>query len=748
MEASEIERSGARRAPPALIVTKSRVPMQRAGLVRRNELIKRLSNVRDRQVTLVQAPAGYGKSTVLVEWARADPVRRFGWVTLEKTENDPVLLWQYMVYALRAIVPGFADGAWRLLHRPQPDLEAAITHVLNGLFDVPGRLVLILDDYQVITNQQCHDSMQYFINHLPTSMHVALGTRTRPPLSLSKLEASGTLLVVDSTALRFTLEETKSALDIAGRRLNSEEIARVHERTEGWPAGVYLSAIANDPPSAEGDVTGGTRAVHKYLREQMLDRISDEKRTILAKWSILQGFNGSLCDRVADRNDSATHLEQLSETNMLLIPLDADGDWYRFHDLLNDVLRREFARLPVEQQRIAHQRAMEWWLENGDAPRAIHHAIEAHNHERAAELFCTNWYEYMLSGWLGTLREWIDRFPDEMMLKYPPILVASAWIAAFSGDVTRTHRFAAAADTASFDRPMLDGSTSYDSAVAMLRAGLGLHGMEDANQHAEFAYRLEPPGSPWRPTAAAMAGVSRFGLGRYEDARIALAEAAQTPTGELGLATYARGQLALLDMTEGNWDEGSRQADLACAQIEESNLGNLLSSGAARVAAAAAAAHVGNNGLASQWLRSLAPIQKVLSDAIPFDAFQIHLIAAETYLLLGNYRAASVHARTAASRLEVFGDAGIFEERLTQVQRALRSEGATVDAQGTEPGPLTDRELQILAMLQSDLSLRDIASELFLSRNTVKTHVASAYRKLDVTSRTAAIERARQLGLI
>ena len=730
------------------MVAKARVPVQRTRLVRRDELIQQLGDPRDRQVTLIQAPAGYGKSTVLMEWAKADPVRRFGWLTLEETENDPVLLWQYMLFALRTLVPGFADGAWGLLHRPQPDLEVAITHVLNGLLDAPGRLVLILDDYQVITNQQCHDSMQHFINHLPTSTHVALGTRTRPPLSLSKLEASGTLLVVDSTALRFTLEETKTALNIAGRRLNSEEIARVHERTEGWPAGVYLSAIADDPPSAERDVTGGASAVHKYLREQMLDRISDEERTILAKWSILQGLNGSLCDHVTGRNDSATHLEQLSETNMLLISLDANRDWYRFHDLLRDDLRREFARHSAEKQRIAHRRAMEWWLDNGDAPRAIHHALEAGAHERAGELFCSHWFEYMLNGWLETLREWIDRFPDEAMLDYPPILVASAWVAAFSGDVKATHRFATAAREASFDRPMVDGSTSYDTAVAILRAGLGLEGMADASEHAELAYRLEPPGSPWRPTAAAMAGVTRFGLGRYDDARIALAEAAQTPTGELGLGTYARGQLALLEMSEDNWEQGSRQAELACAQIEESNLGNLLSSGAACVAAAAAAAHVGNNGLASQWLRSLAPIQKVLSDAIPFDAFQIHLIAAETYLLLGNHRAASVHARTAASRLEVFGDAGIFGERLTQVQRALRSEGATVDAQGTEPSPLTDRELQILAMLQSDLSLRDIASELFVSRNTVKTHVASAYRKLDVTSRTAAIARADQLNLI
>lgn len=732
---------------PPLVVVKTRVPVQREGLVRRTELITRLADQDDRQVTLVQAPTGYGKSTVLMQWVKADPLRRFGWLSLEQSDNDPVVLWRYVLLALRALVPGLADRAWVLLHQRDPDLEVVITHVLNSLLDVPGRLVLVLDDYHVITNRQCHDSMQYFIDHLPSSMQVALGTRTRPPLSLSKLKAEGLILTIDSTKLQFNLEETKSALEGVSGHLRPEAVARVHRTSEGWPAGVYLVAIANAPHAASGDVSEvGT--VHRYLMEQMLDQLPESDRALLAEWSILRHLNASLCDRVTDRTDSATHLEQLSEANMLLMPIDANADWYRFHDLLRDALRREFTRHPPEQQRVAHLRAMEWWLENGGEPRAIHHAIEAGDHERAAELVCTNWLEYMLSGLLQTLREWIDRFPTEAMLDYPPILVASAWITAFSGDAKATRRFAAAARATSFDLPMPDGSTSYTSAVAILRAGLGLDGMRDANKHAEVAYRLEPPGGPWRQLAAALVGVTRFGLGRYEDARVALTEAARMSMGPDGTAAYARGQLALLEMSESNWGEGSRQADIACAQIEESNLQNLLSSGAAQVAAAAAAAHSGNRGSALQRLGSLASIQKSLSDSIPFDAFQINLIAAETYLLLGDHRAASVHARTASSRLDAFGDAGIFEERLVEVQKALAPDGASVDAPESELEPLTDRELQIIAMLQSDLSLREIGSELYISRNTAKSHVANVYRKLGVTSRTAAIARARQLDLV
>jgi LuxR family maltose regulon positive regulatory protein len=748
MSAPHGDTNETRRAVPPLVVAKTTAPLQRADLVRRDKLIRLLSDEHDRRVSLVHAPAGYGKTSVLLQWAKADPVRRFGWLTLEKADNDPALFWRYLILALRALVPGFADRAWGLLHRPQPDLDVVITHVLNSLIDVTGRLVVVLDDYHVITNQQCHDSMQYFIDHLPRSAHVVLGTRARPPLSLSKLETGGMLLVVDSTALKFTLEETRKALDGADRRLSPAEVARVHDATEGWPAGVYLTAIAHDPHSVDGAPSGRVGAVHSYLTEQMIGGFSGDERSVLATWSILRHLNGSLCDRVADREASATRLEQLSKTNLLLMPLDANGDWYRFHDLLRDALRREFARRPAEEQRVAHLQAMEWWLEEGDIAQAIHHAMEADDHERAADLICANWLEYMLGGWLETLGGWINRIPIDAMFAYPPILVASAWIAAFSGDVKATHRFAAAARGASFDGPMPDRSASYASAVAILRAGLGHDGMEDASEHAELAYRVEPPGSPWRQLAAALAGVNRFGLERFEDARIALAEAAQTPTGEDGTATYARGQLALLEMYEGNWEEGSRHADLACAQIEASNLANLLSSGAAQVAAAAAASHVGNHGLAAQRLRALAPIQRVLSDAIPFDAFQINLVAAETYLLLGDYRAASIHARTASSRLETFGDAGIFEKRLAEVQTVLSSEGQTVGPREDELEPLTDRELQILALLQSDLSVREIGSELFVSRNTAKSHVASVYRKLGVTSRTAAVEQARHLELI
>jgi LuxR family maltose regulon positive regulatory protein len=725
-------------------LTKARAPIRRPGLVRRNHLIERLSDTEDRLVTLVDAPAGYGKSTVLMQWAAADPIRRFGWVTLEKTDNDPVELWRYILLGLRTLAPGWSDRAWRLLWRPQVDLQSVISETVNELLDVAGRLVVVLDDYHLITNPDCHDAIQYFIDHLPHTTQVAFGTRNRPPLTLTGLDARGLVLELDRADLQFTLDETRHAIELAHGGLLPGQAVRIHEVTEGWPVGVYLS-VKSSAPAASVGTSGAKVEVRRYLEEQVLDQLASDHRDVLARWSILGRLTGELCDRVTGRRDGAQLLRQLAETNQLVVPLDPEQRWYRLHDLLRDALRGEFEQQPPDERSTAHRCAADWWLEQGESAEAIRHAIDAADYGRAGELIGARWFEYLVTGRLETLRHWFGRFPDDALFAYPPLVVGGAWIAAFSGDVDGTNRFPAAAQRASYDRPMPDGSVSYESAVAILYAGLGQNGMTDANEHAEVGYALEPPDSPWRALAAALAGLTRFGLGRFDDARPALTEAAGVSMEAGGPAIYARGQLALLEMAEGNWIKAERHADLACAAIEELEVGDLLSSGAAQVAAAAVAAHHGQEGLARRRLHALSRVQASLSDAIPFDAFQIHLVAAEAYLAIGDHRSAAVHANTASARLEAFGDAGIFEPRMAAVRGALAKRG---DGGDQQVEPLTDRELQVLELLPADLTLRDIGRELFVSRNTAKTHLSSVYRKLGVTSRSAAIAKAQELELI
>ena len=728
---------------PTLVLTKTKVPPTRARLIRRTRLIDQLSDKESRQVTLVQAPAGYGKSTLLMQWAETDPIRRFGWVTLEKTENDPVLLWRYLLFALQALAPGVADRAHALLELPQPDLEAVASEAINGLVDIPGRLVLVLDDYHVITSKTCHESIQYFVDHLPTTCQIAFGTRTRPPLQLSKLASHGLVLELHATDMEFTFEETKVVLGRSAGGRSVEDVARIHDDTEGWPVGVYLSS--KDNGSAEGQTSGGQQAIRTYLMEEMLDQLPVEERAALVDWSILPRFNGALADSVSGRTDSAVRLEQLAETNLLLITLDDDNDdWYRFHDLLRDQLRHEFDQRPREDRLAKQQRAMDFWLEKGDYGEVIHHALESGQYRQAAELIAAIWFPYMVTGHLETLVHWLDRIPWNSAIEYPPLLVAAAWVFSFTGDVEKTRQYGAAVSEASYDGEMLDGSFSYESAAAILRASLGHYGLEDANRHAEFAYATEPLESPWRPLAAALTGVTRLGLGRLDEAAEALAEGARGPRTPDGVAVYAKGQLGLLAIVQNDWDEASRHATAACEMIEELRIGNMIPSAAAQIAAAAAAAHEGRAGLAQQRLQMFARVLPSLSDAIPFDAFQLHLFAAETNLELGNLSAAAVHAREASDRLETFGDGGIFGSRLETVRLALEGHADESD----DSAELTERELQILALLGTDLSLREIGEQLYVSRNTAKTHLSNVYRKLGVSDRSSAVARGQQLGLI
>ena len=729
-----------------LVLTKTRVPSHRIDFVRRTHLIDRVSEAHDRSVTLVNAPAGYGKSTLLLQWAEADPNRRFAWVTLENTENDPITLWRYILFALRSVIPGLSDTAWRLLSRPDPDLTPVINEVINGLIDVPGRLVLVLDDFHMITNPECHTSVQYLVDHMPPSFQVALGTRQRPPLTLSALEADGLVLEIRRSDLRFTLEETVRAIALTSHELPAEQSATVHEDMDGWPVGVYLSTRGRVAASRPGiSSSSSADALYRYLEEQILDELTIGDRHVLTQWSILRRLTGDLCDHITGESNGTETLVRMAETNQLVIPLDEERHWYRFHDLLQDTLLREFQKQPSKDRSAAHLRAMEWWLLHGEIQEAIVHAIDAADFDRAGELICMNWFDFFTSGRRETLLQWLHRFPDRAFEAYPPLLITAGWIAAFGGDVDTTRRYAAEARRASFDRPMPDGTASYESALAILSAALGHTGMLDANTHAEIAYDLEPPESPFRDLACALAGVTRFGLGEFDRARIALTEAASLPTSAATI--YAAGELALLELHTGNVNEARRHANTACALIDKLQVGHVLSSGAAQAAFAMIAAHDGKQALALQQLRGLSSVMASLSDAIPFDAFQIHLVAAETYLELGADDAAAVHAEVASSRLSSFGDAGVFEPRMAAVLAEMEDRSAAVES-AARPTGLTERELQVIALLATDLSLREIGDELFVSRNTAKTHLTNAYRKLGVTNRTAAVTRARELELL
>ncbi|MEA3511818.1 MAG: helix-turn-helix transcriptional regulator, partial [Actinomycetota bacterium] len=362
---------------PALLTTKTRVPLLRRGLVRRKDLIQRLSRERDHALTIVRAPAGYGKSTLLQQWA-LDDARLFAWVQLDPSDNDPVLFWRYVLAALRVQVPGLAESAWRRLASPAPDLDAAITDLLNELLDGPEELVLVLDDYHVIDNPECHRTITFFIDHVAQNTQVVLATRGRLPFSVSRLIARGSVTEIRRRDLEFTPVETAAAVRLRAPAASDETVSRIRERTEGWPVGVYLATwnLDTDASVAIGESEAAT-VTQRYLIDEMLSHLDDEDRAFVRETSILERLSGNLCDHVTGRTDSSEILARLESANLLLIPLDDVGHWYRYHHLLQEILRADLRDDSCTDESMLHIRASDWFLRHDDASLAIHHAIES-----------------------------------------------------------------------------------------------------------------------------------------------------------------------------------------------------------------------------------------------------------------------------------------------------------------------------------------------------------------------------------
>lgn len=684
-----------------------------------------------------------------MQWAYADATRGFGWVGLDGSENDPVVLWRYVLLSLRNLLPGLAEDAWAWLHDSTPDINEVLARLLNDLSEVPGRVVVVLDDYHLIENPECHEAVQHFIAHMPGSIELAFGTRIAPPLTLSNLQAHGLLTEIGPADLRLTREESRQVVKLTDGSVSVEDATSLHRGAEGWATGVYLGSICR---SSDSDRNIGDHAdtfcVRRYLAEEMLAPLPRSDLDFLTKTSILRRMVGPLCDVVTGCTDSSSRLASLAESNLLLARVD-DGEWYRYHRLLSDALQVNFGRLaPTDRERL-HRRAGQWWLERGEIDEAVHHAVAAGDYLTAVDLMGANWYEYVFTGRLETVRRWLGAVPSNVMFGQPTLIIAAAWVAALCGDSAEARRLTYAASRAAYEEPMLDGIASFESSIAMLEATLGFDGVSDARDHAETAYRLEPQGSAWRPVAAARVGMLRAACGDEAGARIALDEAVRARLGPEGTASYALGLLALFAESQGRWEEGSRYADRACEIIERLGIEDLPTSGAAYAAAASAAVHNGQCGVARKRLRFLAAAELRLADAIPTDAFQIHLVVSETYLALGDHRSAAVHAGVSAALLAAMGDGGVLEHRLEAVFAEL-DRRSPVDADTPVDGSacLTPRELEILGLLPTTLSLREIGSELYVSRNTVKTHVSRIYRKLEVASRSAAVVRATELELV
>ena len=429
-------------AASPLLGTKLYIPKWRAGLVSRPRLIERLNQGTERKLTLVSAPAGFGKTTLLAEWVAATPAskRPAAWVSLDQSDNDPALFWAYFIAALQTVRSGLGESTLSLLHSPQPPpIESVLTTLINEINAIQDDFILVLDDYHVIDAQPVHGAVTFLVDHLPPQMNLVIASRSDPPLPLARLRGRGELAELRASDLRFTPDEAAAFLnDAMGADLSVDDVAALETRTEGWIAGLHLAALSmqgrKDVPGFISAFAGDDRYIVDYLVEEVLQRQPERVRSFLLETSILDRLSGPLCDAVTDQEGSKGMLEALERANLFVVPLDNKRQWYRYHHLFADVLRAHSMEEQPDRVPTLHRRAAAWFEENGVAAGAIEQARAAGDHETVARLLAANYEEFERIGQHASISSWSASLPEEMVRKRPRLALIHAAGALASGD--------------------------------------------------------------------------------------------------------------------------------------------------------------------------------------------------------------------------------------------------------------------------------------------------------------------------
>ena len=482
--------------PNTVVKAKLRAPLPRPEQLNRPSLLEILEDVNGRQLTLVSAPAGYGKTTLLTQWYRAQEASsHFAWVSLDAQDNDPVRLWRHIVEAVRQVVPEIDFGADTLASigaSGQDVAETILTKLVNELAELDGRTVVVLDDYQVLTEEVGHQLVAYFLEHLPENAHLGLASRSDPPLPLGRLRTTGEMNEVRTEQLAFSEEEAASLLnEKMGLRVGPDDLSVLVQRTEGWPAGLYLAALSlqnrEDKHAFVESFGGKDRYVVDLLGEEVMAKLSEEEQEFLLKTSILTRMSGSICDAVVGGEGSSKLLRELSRRNLFVAPLDEQGEWYRCHQLFSEFLLYELKSSRPELVPVLHGRASAWLEGEGYFDNAFRQAIAAKDYGRADLLVARHWYGYVLAGQMGTVGRWLEALPEGLARHDGALLLVRAWFCALSGRVAEAERLLMLAEGLPNEGPLPDGTASVEAGINTIRGVFGMGGIRSTLEAARRA---------------------------------------------------------------------------------------------------------------------------------------------------------------------------------------------------------------------------------------------------------------------
>jgi LuxR family maltose regulon positive regulatory protein len=481
------------------------------------------------RLTLVFAPAGYGKTTLVRDWVETlrDKGLSAAWVSLDERDNEPTRFWTYVATALEAITPGISDTVVSTLGGLlQVPIESVLTSLINGLASLDSDFVLVLDDLHLVSSQSTLDGLAFLVDNMPPRMHVVAATREWPQIPTSRWRAGGQLVELGAPELRFSADETGHFLaQTLGIAVSSEQARLLDSRAEGWIAALQMAAISTrsdtDFEELAERLKGTHRHVFDYLAEEVFYNQPPEIQDFLARTSHLDLLSGPLCDAILDTRNSQRLLEQLEIANLFLVPLDGDRRWYRYHHLYSEFLREVLYERSGDGLADLHRRASDWYAENGLSDEAIHHAMEAGLHERAAEIIEGIADGVFRTGQLSQLAGWIDALPDEVVDRRPVLLTAQAWAMGMSFRFDEAETLIRKVEEAIRSNDQLRAHPDVPAQLATCRAGV-------------YAFKRDLPGTveqstialdtlpeyntTLRSTSAVALGTAYWGLGRLGDA--------------------------------------------------------------------------------------------------------------------------------------------------------------------------------------------------------------------------------------
>ena len=731
--------------PFDVVAAKIRRPAPRPGTISRTALVNRLRADRSARAISVVAPGGYGKTTLLAQWAMRDD-RTFAWVSLDRRDNDPLVLLRHVAASIHAVAPTDLRTL-DALAAAGASIWSTVLPRVGGMIAAADQCVLVLDDAHMVTGSDSEEVLALLAEYVPEGSTLVLSSRVESAF-VSKLRATMPLLEIWANDLALTPRESELLLRNAGARLSDGERASLIAKTEGWAAALYLATlslkkpIAGEPSPDSSELADTISPyVTDYLRSEYLAGLSPERLLFLRRTSVLEKMSGALCDATLARKRSFEELEALKQANLFVIPLDGKGEWYRYHPLFRELLRRELLETEPDLVESLGGRAADWFELHDDPESALEHSLAVGDTDRAARIFAKIALPTYCSGRGATVAMWLEQFDERDLSRYPAVAVHGARVYAMRGSATKAERWLYETERCCAGDPELSAQ------IAVLRASLCRDGVGTMLSDAGSALAVLPETSEWRVLALLVYAAAHTLLGDNEQANEIFGEAVAHAR-RIGFSetqVVATSERILLSEEAHDHAASDKQAD----ELADLLAGGMLDASAPASIAFAAGARSqlrhGNWDGARALLGHAQRLTPFLTDTIPWLAVQTRLELGRTFVALRDVASAQVLLAEIDDIFERRPDLGVLGEQTERLRDSLDTVPVLDHGKGSN---LTAAEMRLMPYLPTHLSFREIGDQLHLSRNTIKTQAISVYRKLGVSTRGDAIDEAVRLGLV